>query len=394
MSIIRQNIPLDLKNPVDHLDSGYEGATSDSFTIPSCGIEDVDKSVKGLFANDIGYQIRSVASNTKGSIINVKKPQVTFAAGERFAKKSTPTKNKDGSLILPSIAVRRTGIQQTMEDSISRGMNQTTGKMVIKKRLDSSDRDYQQFLNKVGLTNSDLPNSRHTTGSFGPQADIGTSQGGLLNPHFGNNIWEIFTIPQPQFWTINYEITMWTNYVEHMNYLLETTVNSFLPQGKMFKLTTDKGYWFIGYVDDDFNNVENFDDFTEKDRLIRYTFTMQVKAYLLASKGPGARVPVRRHVSSPTISFDIQQVDGQVFEETQVAQSIKDSEFVINEIATSDDQLPTTNQKMLVDRTITGPNKQKSVKTTRMIEQNQKSGETVYYAPAGMSLSDFVSSIK
>jgi hypothetical protein len=393
----RQNIPIDERNPSDHLDSGYEGGIPEDYTIPPCGLEDVDKAVVNLFDKEIGFQKRSVGASN--GAVEVKKPFVVFATGERFAltKRLRPLRDKNGALVLPTIAIRRTGTEQTSDDLIGRGMNQSTGNLIIKKRLDHSDRDYQSFLNKLALQHSDLPDTRKETGSYGPRSNLGTLQGGLLEPHLGNNVWEIISIPQPQFWTQTYEITFWTNYTEHMNYLVETLFSSFLPQGKMFKLTTEKGYWFIGYVDDQLQSGDNFDDFTEQDRLIRYTFTMKVKSFLLVANGPGNKVPIRRYLSSPTITFDLVEAQGEVFDEKQLPESVRNSGFILTDIEQDGEtaQDNTSIQKVLVSKEVIDPRTgKKEVKTVRILESNQKSGETVYYAPKAISLEDFVSLLK
>jgi hypothetical protein len=391
----RQNIPRDERNPVDHLNSGYEGGVSEDYTIPSCGLEDVDRGLVNLFDKEMGFQKRSIATSTNA--IEVKKPLVIMATGERFAlsKKLRPPRDKNGALLLPTIAIRRTGTEQTSEDIVGRGMNQYTGNLVIKKRLDKSDREYQTFLNKLNLQNAQLPETRKASGSFGSNIDQGTNQGALLDPHVGNNIWEIISIPQPQFWTQTYEITFWTNYTQHMNYMLETLFSSFLPQGKMFKLTTEKGYWFIAYVEDQLQSNDNFDDFTEQDRLIRYTFQIRVKSFLLVPNGPGNKIPIRRYLSSPTITFDLVETQGQVFEEKQLPESVQNSKFILTDIEQDDSQDPTTDQKILISKEVIDPlTGKKEIKSVRVLESNQKSGETVYYAPKATSLEDFLTLLK
>ena len=48
----RQNIEQDPRNPVDHLNAGYENEPVDDFYIPPCGIEDADLALKNLFFKD------------------------------------------------------------------------------------------------------------------------------------------------------------------------------------------------------------------------------------------------------------------------------------------------------------------------------------------------------
>ena len=152
-NVTRQNIPQDPRNPKDHLDSGYENQPSLDFTIPPCGIEDIDTSLHRLFDKTIGFGVYMVNS-VKGPQ-QVKKPYVIFATGERFAvaKKLKPPRDKNKKLILPAISIRRTAVEQTPEDISSRGMNQFTGNITIKRKLAPEDRDYQNLVNKQGLQN-------------------------------------------------------------------------------------------------------------------------------------------------------------------------------------------------------------------------------------------------
>ena len=69
-------------------------------------------------------------------------------------------------------------------------------------------------------------------------------------PNLGDNVWEVISIPSPQFFEAKYEIIFWTSYTQHMNYMIQTLMNAQLPQDRMFKLNTSKGYWFMAYMED------------------------------------------------------------------------------------------------------------------------------------------------
>lgn len=308
-NVTRQNIPQDPRNPKDHLDSGYESQPSLDFTIPPVGIEDIDFALHRLFDKTIGFNTFMV--NAAKGPQNVKKPYVIFATGERFAlaKKLKPPRDKNKVLILPAISIRRTAIEQAPDDITGRGMNQYTGVITIKRKLAPEDRDYQNLINKQGLKNlqnvlSGLPTSTRPTGDDKGLLEV--VQGGLLeNRLSANNIYEVITIPQPQFFTAKYEVVFWTSYTQHMTYLIQTYMTSFLPQFRGHKLETDKGYWFIANTEDSFSNGENIDQFEGEERLIKYTFNINVKGYLLAAQYPTNAVPVRRWISCPNIVFEV-----------------------------------------------------------------------------------------
>lgn len=395
----RFDIERDDRNPVDHLPTGYEGSSPSDFTIPSCEIEDVDVALHTLFNEKIGFKNTIIPDGDNGPL-NINKPYVIFATGERFAlvKKLRPPRDKSKQLMLPAISVRRRSIAQTPEDITGRGMNQFTGDIVIRRKLAAEDRDFQSLLNKLAIEHLNPGNatSTRTQGENGPQRDVGTFQGALLDPKLGNNVWEIITIPQPQFYTATYEVTFWTTHTLHMNYLIMTLLSAQLPQGKTFRLNTPKGYWFIATIADEVSSTDNLDDFKEEKRIIRYTFQVTVKAFILASNGPGNPVPIRRTISATDISFELAVPPGQVRAPQGPSRPV-DGGFTLTDIEpdTASAQTPTSDQKLLVDKTVTNPFTGKTErKYVRVLESNQKKGETVYYASGFESMDSFLASIQ
>lgn len=395
----RFDIERDERNPEDHLSSGYEGSSPTDYTIPSCEIEDVDVALHALFDKQIGFRTTTIPDGENGPL-NINKPYVIFATGERFAlvKKLRPPRDKSKQLMLPAISIRRKSITQTPEDITGRGMNQFTGDIIIKRRLASQDRDYQNLLNKLAIEdlNPGGPSSNRTHGEHRPSVDLGTSQGALLDPKLGNNVWEVISIPQPQFYTATYEVTFWTTHTLHMNYLIMTLMAAQLPQGKMFRLNTTKGYWFIATIADEISSSDNLDDFKEEKRVIRYTFQVTVKSFLLAPNGPGLPVPIRRLISATDISFELETAPGQV-RAPQGPRRPKDTGFTLTDIeqdpATA--QTPTTDERLLVQKNIYNPvTGQFDFKYARILETTQKKGETVYYASGFESLEEFIAAIK
>lgn len=395
----RFDIERDDRNPQDHLSSGYQDSSPTDYTIPSCEIEDVDVALHGLFDRHIGFRSTTIPDGENGPL-NINKPYVIFATGERFAlvKKLKPPRDKSKQLMLPAISIRRKSITQSPEDITGRGMNQFTGDIVIRRKLAAQDRDYQNLLNKLAIDglNPGNPGSTRDQGEAGPSKDLGTAQGALLDPKLGNNVWEIISIPQPQFYTATYEVTFWTTHTLHMNYLIMTLLAAQLPQGKMFRLNTDKGYWFIATIADEMSSTDNLDDFKEEKRVIRYTFQVMVKSFLLAPNGPGVPVPVRRTISATDISFELEIPPGSV-KTPQGPHRPTDTGFTLTDIEVDPGtaQTPTSDQRVLVQKTIYNPATGKSEsRYARVLETNQKHGETVYYASGFESLDEFVAAIK
>lgn len=395
----RFDIERDDRNPVDHLPSGYEGASPTDFTIPSCEIEDVDVALHTLFDERIGFRTITIPDGENGPT-NINKPYVIFATGERFAltKKLRPPRDKSKQLMLPAISVRRRSIRQTSEDMTTRGMNQFTGNIIIKRRLAEDDRDYQNLLNKLAIENLNPGNatSRREQGENGPNKDMATREGALLDPKLGNNVWEIISIPQPQFYTASYEVTFWTTHTLHMNYLMSTFMAAQLPQGKTFRLNTSKGYWFIAEVSDELSSGDNFDDFKEDKRVLRYTVQITVKAFLLAVNGPGNPVPIKRYLSATQIDFETIIPTGRVHS-PQGPKRSTDTGFALTDIEEDPEtaQTPTTDERFVIEKKVFNPITSKTeTKFVKKLETIQKKGETVYYASGFESLDEFIATIQ
>jgi hypothetical protein len=298
---------------VPGLPTGFDSIGASTMSIPPVGIKDVDIALFKLFDNEIPFQ-------TGGSGIEMKDVPVIFASGEKWAilKRGRALRDRNNSLILPLITIMRTSIEQSPTSDITgRGINQQTGEIVIKRRLDNLDRGYQGLINKLFLqhqtnlavTSLNGPDAgqivtSRTIGELSTDRDV--QSGYLLIPNKTDNIFETIVLPSPQFFTATYEVVFWSQYTEHMNQMIEMLISSYLPQGNAWQLTTPDGYWFIATVDaNSFAADNNSDDMSQEERLIKHKFTIKVPGYILASSTPGAPVPIKRYVSSPTISFDV-----------------------------------------------------------------------------------------
>jgi hypothetical protein len=298
---------------VDPLPSGYQDKISpQGLTVPSVGIEDVDRALFELFNSQIPFA-------TAGENSDMKKVPVIFYAGEKWAlnKRLRPVRDRNNSLVLPLItAVRTSIVQGAAEDISGRGINQQTGEIVVQRRLASSDRDYQNLVNRMLLQhqpNLAVSPSQADAGqltTLREQGDLSADptvlQGGVLLPNRRRNVYETIVVPSPQFFTAQYDVTFWTQYTTHMNQLLEQLISSALPQGNAWRIETPAGYWFVATVDANTYTAEtNTDDYSQVERIIRYKFTVKVPGYILATAVPGAPVPIKRYLSAPNVEFNL-----------------------------------------------------------------------------------------
>ena len=380
--------------------TGYDLQNNDPSTyyIPSCGIEDVDTAMHALFDKDIPFRTYQAVSNYEKEI-NIKKPFVVLATGERFAlaKRLKPFRDRAGVLLLPAISIRRTTIEQASGDTF-------VGELTIKRRLDASDKDYQSLINRLLLNNVPKPPNTLRGDKGENQNDPSIREGMLLDDRTkrlrADHIYEIIAIPFPQFFTVTYEIVFWTNYTQHMNYMLETMLASQITPGKGFYLKSDKGYWFSATVDSGLSAQDNFDDITDQERLIKYSFNINVRGYLLAPSAPGQKVPFKRYLSNVNISFETYIEPGQVIQQNDVDRYnetkndfTKENPFILTDIEQdpATKQKPTDQEKLVFERTYRDPTNQ-NVKQTKYVKQmanNQKQGETVYTASDQQALFDF-----
>lgn len=303
------------------LPSGYNNHNHSSFVVPTCGIEDVDRAMFNLFDKDLNLNVSSQEAVTPVKTI--------FAAGEKWAmiKKKKDIRDKNGRLILPLITIGRTNVEQdSHKDITGRGINQQTGELKIRRKLSTeNDRGYQNLINRLFLNNqSNVSVNRGTKNLNADQQlmsdreigdltnDLDVADGALLKPPTDKNIWETITIPAPQFFSAHYEVTIWTQYTEHMNQILESLLAAQLPQGNAYKIANPlkSNYWFIATIDENsYKPNNNWDDMFEQDRIIKYEMSMTVPGYMLVPVSPNAPLAVRRYVSSAQIEFKTSLTD-------------------------------------------------------------------------------------
>ena len=293
-------------------EQGLEGTDSPSdIEIPSCTIEDVDRAVFNLFDKSLPLQTKE---NNGGQ----KSIPVIFATGERFAvlRRKKPLRDKSGALILPLISIMRTGVTQQVDHGMGPGQG---GPITITKRIAKESQIYKRLVNQHGLSNQDaMAHNSHNAPDKGDgtvDGKVGTRRdpnprtqasrtGQLLAPGLGDNIYETITIPPVKFYTTTYDITLWSQYTQEMNDMMMTIMSLYQNNHqRTFKLETEKGYWFVGFVESDITPGNNVEDFTDDERLIRYSFSIKVGAYVVAPEYPGAPAYARRKISAPMISF-------------------------------------------------------------------------------------------
>ncbi len=383
--------------------SGYEGnGTPDGVHLPSCGIEDLDKAFFRALRDDVQFQVGEDPGRQQ-------KVPIVFAIGEKWSmlKSGRALRDKNKTLILPLITVRRTKVEQTKEDVAGRGMNQHVGQYVVRAKLDPRDRAYQNLYNKLGLPNSeDVPGEREfneegslTTSRAGTRAnalDGDVRDGGLLAPKLGVNAWQIVSLPTPQFYTATYEITMWGQYQVHLNQMLEKLMSSYLPTGnRTLKLDTDKGYWFIAYFDEGYSSEDNADNASGDELVRKYKLTVRVPGYIVESGAPGTPSGLRSFVSAPQIAF----AQGGEGVDTFLSEGVPadpdpyagaddpDREYLLNDPSQHPQaRLARTSERAVVNTVVNPFTGRKEPEYARVISRNVATGESVVVPDDGIGL--------
>jgi hypothetical protein len=300
-----------------------ENASDAILDIPSCTIEDIDRGVFDLLDRDLPLHY-TYKKRTK-------RVPIVFASGERFAliARKKPLRDVNNALILPVISVMRQGVEMSNEMGLA--SNQAVPH-VVRTKLSRKDPKYQRIVNKLNLKNSDdLPSSdsfiqsdktqpltgakpgRFASRRPGSNTPLGVRRGNLLSPELDDNIFEVTEMPPVQFITATYEVTVWTQYLQQMNEIMMAIASNMQSySGRSFRLETKKGYTFVAYLDSNFDPGNNFDDFTDDERIIRTSFTLKVPGYLLGSTYKGAPNRLRRTMSSPQVTFEANFVSGEV----------------------------------------------------------------------------------
>ena len=368
----------------------------EDFTFPTIGIEDIDRAVFKLFDQKLNFQ-----ATQKGES---KKVPVVFAAGERFAltRRKNPIRDKNNALILPIISIMRGNVDFSpdMDGKKTAISFREQSSYTIKKRLDKRDREYQNVINKMGLTNQKNVSSRRNfaandivPGNIADSDAIASrragqnltfvSQGGkiTLDSNLGKNIFEIIEVPYPEFVSISYEVIFWTQYLSQANEIMETLLFNFEGQGEEITMKTEDGFELVAFFKPPFTSTSNFDNYTEDERIIKHSISMTVPGYIINPKNPGMPNLLRAYTSAPMIDFGYDEPFGRVVYNNQPeTDSQKTKRSVLNDLTSieevRDSKRGETSEdiEQIIVNPFTG---EEEVLFSKVLSRDKRSGETV-----------------
>ena len=308
--------------------TGYEGSNiPDNFELPSCGLEDLDKAVFNLFNKDIPLFYNHLSER--------KKVPVIFATGERFAilRRKKPLTDANNALILPLISIIRNSIDNKPQKGMSNNMMLP---LTIAKRISDKDTAWKQVSNLENIQNA-LYSSARSKEQFSDYS---------LEAKKTNNIIEVIEIPPPRYFGASYEVTIWSSFTQQMNTLMETIMSSYTHHpGQQFKIQSDKGYWFPAFIETNISQDASYQDFSDSERFVKYSFNLQATGYIVALNNDGVKIPFRSFKSSPQISFEIGATKEKLSNQPQLNGIVSNdtNAFLLNEIEHEEDFLPGIN---------------------------------------------------
>jgi len=308
--------------------TGYEGEnTTEDYFLPSCGLEDLDRAIFNLFDKDI--PLFYIHANQQ------RKVPVIFATGERFAvlRRKEPLTDKNNALILPLVSI----IRNSVENKPQKGMaNNMMFPATIAKRLADDDNAWKQISNKENILNALYSSARNKEA----KSDFN------LQPKITNNIVEVIEIPPPRYFGASYEVTIWSSFTQQMNAIMETIMSAYtIHPGQQFRVESDKGYWFPAFIESSISQDATYNDFSDQERFVKYSFNMTATGYIIAPDIIGGKTALRSFKSAPQISFEIGASSDKVSDDPQksgIVSSDVDA-FLLNEFDHEDDLLPTDN---------------------------------------------------
>lgn len=228
------------------------------YDIDTVTIRTVDQAV-------VDYFDKKIAISVDGGEETRNKVPIIFASPERWkaVREGDGYRDDNGTLILPLISVRRANMERTRGFG---GMASEQPFITVSKKVSNRTR-YDQNLLAAREKNNGFPEP-------GKNEAI---------------VYEYLTIPFPDFFTVYYDITIWVQYQSQMNEILEKIfysydlLDSFTMPVDYDRTMPDRGhgYYFVGFRDQDVVPQSNVEEFTDQERIIKYSYTIKVPVYLI-----------------------------------------------------------------------------------------------------------------
>ena len=219
------------------------------------GLEDVDRSFRDWWKKKLAINLK----NKDGESVPV---PIFFFSSERWSKSREDgetkesiagMRDKNGTLILPLIAIIRSPPNSGNDGPYGRTFAETKGDITYSKQVHPKSSKIKNLLK---------------------------SRPSNVDPNFP--IYEVYTAPVPDHYQLTYEVKIWTQYVDQMNEIIEKIGQELdFKSERSFQFNTDDGYYFIAFQDDDWADESNLNEYSDEERIVRMTTTFSVGAHIL-----------------------------------------------------------------------------------------------------------------
>ena len=193
-----------------------------------------------------------------------KKVPIIWGTAERSfqAKSNKDIRDNLGMLKLPIITVRRTSLVKDMasagvfQGNVSENDDKQGGSLVVSRTI-----------------------NQEKTKNFA-NADAKRLFGQLNYPYKNNKIvYQTVSVPMPVNVTMTYEITLRTEYQQQMNTLMLPFATK--PGTINYVNLRDSGHRYEGFIDGNFANQDNLQDFSSDERKFETKINLRVVGYLV-----------------------------------------------------------------------------------------------------------------
>lgn len=184
-----------------------------------------------------------------------KKLPVLFMTSERwFKSRIEGVRNKQGQLILPLLVIARTAVSDSTSGPTSRQF------------ADTQEEAYT------------IARQAHPKSSI--VKNLVQSRSKNIDPNFP--IYEMFTAPVPDHYSLTYEVDIWTSYVDDMNDFIQKIGQEMnFKSKKMFKFDINNGMYFVAFKDEELNDDSNMEDFSDSERIVKKEYRFNVSAHII-----------------------------------------------------------------------------------------------------------------
>lgn len=241
-------------------------------------IEDIDRGVKQWFDHVLDFHSTTPQGDRR-------KVAVKFTSGERWvaAQDRQGIRDRDGRLILPVIQIRRTGIDP-LNNATGLGANVPT--LQVSRLISEKTSELEQLDRSRPISERRLRDSA---------------------------VYEVTTVPFPSNNNLLYKVKVQTQYQTQLNEFIEkmlTKLEFFNVPSFVISLADDvrdvgiktgegsteldpeshaefservplNDYYSVGYIDGNFGDEGNMDEFTDQERILQLQFTFRVPAVLM-----------------------------------------------------------------------------------------------------------------